>query len=105
MQTDVRRFQSLLSVAESITSCRELEELFRRLVEQLGIFVDFVFPGLFLYEPESGVANIRVLKTASMVLRSRPERPIAETPAGWVIDSQQPLVIADTAAETRWPGV
>src|SRR5439155_2832543 len=31
------------------------------------------------------------------------ERPIDGTHSGWVIETQQPLVVADTAAETRWP--
>src|SRR5262249_55623428 len=99
------RFQSLLSVAESITSCRELEELFRRLVGQLQDLVGFDFLGLVVYEPERGIARTRVLETASMVLAHRPERAIEEPPAGWVIESQRPLIVPDTRAETRWPGV
>ena len=99
------RFQSLLSVAESITSCRELEELFRRLVGQLQDLVGFDFLGLVVYEPERGIARTRVLETSSMVLAHRPERAIEETPAGWVIESQRPLIVPDTRAETRWPGV
>src|SRR4029077_977863 len=99
------RLESLLSVAESITACRDLEELFRRLVGQLQSVVSFDFLGLVLYEPELGVTRTRVLETASMVLTPRPDRPIEETPAGWVIESQQPLIVADTASEVRWPGV
>jgi formate hydrogenlyase transcriptional activator len=100
-----QRFRSLLSVAESITSCRELEELFGRLVGQLQSLVAFDFLGLVVHEPERGIVQTRVLETDSMVLAHRPERPIEETPAGWVIKSQQPLIVADTANETRWPGV
>jgi formate hydrogenlyase transcriptional activator len=99
------RFQSLLSIAESLTSCRELEELFHRLVGHLRGLVGFDFLGLVVYEPERGIARTRVLETTSMVLAHRPERPIGETPAGWVIESQQPLIVPDTGAETRWPGV
>ncbi len=76
--------QSLLSVAESITACRELDELFRRLVGQLQNLVSFDFRGLVVYEPERAVAHTRVVETADMVLAQRPERPIDETPAGWV---------------------
>ncbi len=101
----VQRFQALLSVAESITACHELEDLFRRLVGQLQNIVGFDFLGLVVYEPERGVAKTRVLETARMVLAPRQDKPIEDTPAGWVIDSQQPLIVADTAVETRWPGV
>jgi formate hydrogenlyase transcriptional activator len=99
------RFRSLYSVAESITACRDLDELFRRLVDELQTLVSFDFLGLVVYEPERGIARTRVLETTGMVLAQRPERAIADTPAGWVIESQQPLVIMDTAAETRWPAV
>src|SRR5262249_20193390 len=58
----------LLSVAEAITSCRELDELFQHLVGQLQGVVSFDFLGLVVYEPERGVAKTRVLETASMVL-------------------------------------
>ena len=76
--------QSLLSVAESITACRELDVLFRRLVGLLQNIVSFDFLGLVVYEPERGIAWTRVVETADMVLAQRPERPIDETPAGWV---------------------
>src|SRR5215470_414329 len=98
-------FHSLLSVAQSIASGPELEEVFHRLVDQLRGLIGFDFLGLVIYEPERGVARTRVLETASKVLAPRPERPIEETPAGWVIESQQPLIVPDTGAETRWPAV
>jgi len=99
------RFQALVSVAESITSCREPEELFRRLAGELQRVVTFDFLGLALYEPERGVTRPQVLDTASMVFTPRPEAPVEETPAGWVIETQRPLIVADTSAETRWPRV
>jgi formate hydrogenlyase transcriptional activator len=99
------RYRSLYSVAESIAACRDMDELFRGLVNQLRNLVRFDFLGLVVHEPDRAVARTRVLETASMVLTQRPERPIAETPASWVIESQQPLIIADTTVETRWPNV
>src|SRR5262245_43999311 len=102
---NVVRLQTLLSVGESITSSRELDDLFRRLVDQLGSIISFDFLGLVLYEADRGIARTRVLETADMVLAPRPDNAIEDTPAGWVIESQRPLIVADTAAETRWPGV
>ena len=83
----VERFQALVSVAESITSCREPEELFRRLASQLQRVVTFDFLGLVRYEPEQGVTRPWVLETASMMFTTRLELPIEEHPAGWVIET------------------
>jgi len=99
------RFQALVSVAESITSCREPEELFRRLAGQLQRVVTFDFLGLVRYEPEQGLTRPQVLETASKMFTTPLELPIEEHPAGWVIETQRALIVADTSAETRWPQV
>src|SRR5437879_9204005 len=97
------RFQALLAVAESITSCRDPEELFRGLARHLQRVVRFDGLGLVLLEPERGVTSDRVLETTGAGFTPLPECPIDGSHSGWVIETQQPLVVADTAAETRWP--
>src|SRR5437762_3000146 len=97
------RFQALLAVAESITSCRDPEELFRGLARHLQRVVRFDRLGLVLLHPERGVTSARVLETSGTGFTTLPERPVDGTHAGWVIDTQQPLIVPDTAAETRWP--
>ena len=99
----VERFQALLAVSESIASCRDPEELFRRLVDQLKTVIPFDLLGLVLLQEDRGVTSLRVIDTTSMVLTPLPELPMDEDPAGWVIETQQPLIVPDTAAETRWP--
>jgi len=99
------RFQTLLAVAESITTCHEPEELFRQLTGKLQGILGFDFLGLVLHDPARGVAQPRVFETTGSVLEPRPEAPLEETPAGWVMEKQQPLIVPDTAAEARWPGV
>ena len=96
------RFQALLSVAESITSCREPQELFRRLAGELQRVVSFDRIGLLLYDAERGVTQAQVLEPANAAPGPAEVR-VGDTPFGWVIESQQPLIVADTAAETRWP--
>src|SRR5207244_9455367 len=44
-----------------------------------------------------------ILETSEMVLAPRPDIAMEDTPAASVIETQQPMVVADTAAETRWP--
>jgi len=99
----VERFQALLAVAESITACRDPEELFRRLARQLQRVVRFDRLGLVLLRPERGVTSARALETTGSEFTTLPEHPVDGSPSGWVIETQQPLIVPDTAAETRWP--
>ena len=68
----VERFQALVSVAESITSCREPEELFRRLAAELERVVRFDFVAFVLHDPERGV--VRGISSMPGAWRSRPDR-------------------------------
>jgi formate hydrogenlyase transcriptional activator len=99
----VARFQALLDVAESITTCRGVEEVFRGLVVHLQHVIRFDVLALVLLDPDRGVTSARVLETSSTGFATLPEYPIDATPSGWVIETQQPLIVSDTAAETRWP--
>jgi formate hydrogenlyase transcriptional activator len=94
------RFQALVSVGESITSCREPEELYRRLAIELRRVVSFDLVGVVLHGRDGEQAQL--LDTASMAFTVRPSVGAEDTPAGWVIASQQPLIVADTATEMRW---
>src|SRR5881409_714995 len=99
----VERFQTLLAVAGSITSYRDPDELFRRLARQLQRVVRFDRLGLVLLQPERGVTSARVLETTGTGFTTLPEHPVAGNHSGWVIETQQPLIVPDTADETRWP--
>src|SRR5206468_1372986 len=99
----VERFHALLAVAESITSCRDPEELCRRLARHLQRVIRFDVLGLVLLQPERGVTSARVLETSGTGFKTLPDRPVDGTHSGWVIETQQPLLVPDTAAETRWP--
>jgi formate hydrogenlyase transcriptional activator len=97
------RVRALLSVAESITSCRQPEELFGRLAGELQRVVRFDFIGVALYDRERGVVRGAILETGSTALVPREEAVAEDTPNAVVIELQQPLIIPDTGAETRWP--
>src|SRR5439155_1323546 len=98
----VERFQTRLAIAGSVTSCRDPEELFRLLARQLQRVVRFDRLGLVLLQPERGVTSARVLETTGTGFTTLPEHPVAGNHSGWVIETQQPLIVPDTAAETRW---
>src|SRR5262249_7226885 len=59
--------------------------------------------GLVLPHPDTGGTVARVLKTSGASLPTLPEHLTDGGPSGWVIETQQALVIPDTAAEERWP--
>ncbi|HSV07568.1 MAG TPA: GAF domain-containing protein, partial [Candidatus Binatus sp.] len=99
----VARFQALLDVAESITSCRDPEEVFRGLAVHLQRVVRFDGLGLVLLHPDRGVTSARCLETSGTEFTTLPECPLDRTHSGWVIETQQPLIVRDTATETRWP--
>src|SRR5207247_10582738 len=99
----VERFQTLVAVAGSITSCRDPEDLFRGLARHLQHVVRFDRLGLVLLQPERGVTSARVLETTGTGFTTLPEHPVAGNHSGWVIETQQPLIVPDTPAETRWP--
>jgi len=99
----VARFRALMDVAESITTCGGLEELFRGLAVHLQRVVRFDVLGLVLLDADRGVTTARVLETSNAEFTILPDVPIDATHSGWVIETQQPLIVSDTAAETRWP--
>ena len=97
------RFRALISVAQSISSCRQPEELFGRLAAELQRVVRFDFVGVTLHDHERGVVRAAKLETGTTALVPRQEAVATETPHAMVIESQQPLIVSDTGAETRWP--
>src|SRR5881409_2031015 len=100
----VERFRALLAAAGSITSCRDPGELFRLLARQLQRVVRFDRLDIVLLQPEGGVTSARVvLETTGEPFMTLPEYPLHGNHFGWVIETQQALVVPDTAAETRWP--
>src|SRR5947199_9727365 len=96
----VERFQALLAVAESITACRDPEELFRRLARQLQRVVRLDRLGLVLLRPERGLTSARALETTGAEFTTLPEHPGDRSPPVWVIELRQPLIVPDTALDT-----
>ena len=101
-----QRYQALLEISESITTQRDLEELFRQLAKSLHRVVVFDFLAVVLYEPERNTTRLHILES-SLPTRIQPgvETPVEESPAGWVLQNQQPLVVLNIEAETRFPKV
>ena len=102
----VRLYVTLLEVSEAIASHRDLTELMHDLAPRLRGLVDFDCLALLLYNPERKTMRMHVLEAGeTKQLKPGIELPPEETPAGWVVETQQPLLVADVGQERRFPRV
>jgi formate hydrogenlyase transcriptional activator len=98
------RLRVLLAVSEAIVAHRDLTKLFQELADPLHRVVQFEILALVLHEDASNTMRLHILEAAGPI-EIPPDLvlPVDDDPAGWVWQTQQPLIISDLAAETRWP--
>jgi formate hydrogenlyase transcriptional activator len=97
-----RQLEALLEVSEAIAQQRDLPALFHELSERLHWVVEFDFLTLVLHDPVRNVMRLHILETRVPTDKvAGKESPIEGHPAGWVWQSQQPLVVSDE--DTRYP--
>ncbi len=98
-----RRYDALLAVANSISEHRDLRSLFEHLAELLRPFIDFGFLVVVLYDEASETVSQHTLVGSRALPPQAPQSiHLDESAAGWVIRTQQPLVI-DNALERGHP--
>jgi formate hydrogenlyase transcriptional activator len=99
-----QQLRALLAVAEAIVSHRDLQALFHHLAEQLHQVVRFDYLLLILHDDTGDTMRLHVLETAEpTTTHAGMVTPVEEAPSGLVWQTQQPLIIPDVAAESRWP--
>ena len=98
-----RAYRALLAVSEAIVSHRDLSALFHELADRLHEVVRFDYLGLVLHEAASQTMRLHILEGRESTPRPWVEFPVGELPEGLVWQTQQPLILADVAEETRWP--
>ena len=97
------RLGLLLEVSESIASHHNLNELMRDLAQRLPRVVPFDYINLTLHDPVRNVMRLHLLLAPeSTTIREGFELPI-DSPSGLTWTTQQPVMIEDMAAETRFP--
>ncbi len=102
----VRLYVTLLEVSEAIASHRDLQALMHDLAPRLHGLVDFDGLALILAGAEGKTMCLHVLQAAdAKAIRAGIEFPAEETPAGFVLESQQPLLVADLEQESRFPRI
>ncbi len=105
VSSSLDRYRALLRVAEAIASHSDLAALVQDLARLLPSVVPVNFVGLSLHDPRRGVMRLHVLRAnvPADIIGGHESAP-ADTPAGLVWDTQQPLLLS-VSAEQRWPNV
>jgi formate hydrogenlyase transcriptional activator len=102
----VRLYVTLLEVSEAIASHRDLAALMHDLAPRLHGLVEFDGLALLLYNPERNTVRMHILEAAdTKALRPGIELPAEETPAGWSVETQEPLLVSDIEQESRFPRI
>jgi formate hydrogenlyase transcriptional activator len=91
-----------LAVSEAIVSHRDLAELFHELAGRLQQVVRFDYLTLVMHEPATNTMRMYVLEppepTAPAIVL-----PPEDDPAGFVWQTQEPLITSSVAELRRWP--
>jgi formate hydrogenlyase transcriptional activator len=99
-----QEYRTLLAVAEAILSHRDLHALFHDLTARLQQVVCFDYLILVLHDAANNTIRRHILETSDpSPIHASLALPVEEAPAGWVWQTQQPLIISNVAEETRWP--
>src|SRR5262245_15600641 len=98
------QYRALLEVAELIAAHRDLGALFDDLAERLPSIVPFDFINLVLHDEAQEIMRLHLLVTPEPVtIKPGLELPIDGSPGGLVWKTQEPVVVLNVAAETRFP--
>jgi len=102
-ESEAREYRTLLEVSRAIGSHTTLADFFHALVEGLHPLVDFDFLGVSLFDPDRNVMRVHALDSATdSPIKAGMEFSMEESIAAVVLRTQQPLIISDTEAETRF---
>ncbi len=97
------RYEILLDLPGSISSYRDLPELFHNLAAPLHRAIDFEFINVILYDPEQKKMVSHVLETPDPTYACPSTECPMEAAAESVRQSQQPWMLSDEEREGRFP--
>jgi len=97
------RYQALLQVAESISSHRDMASLLRDLNQKLRAVAQFDGTVIVLHNAANNTMQAYQLEAdIASDIPVPVELPVDEAPGGWVWKTQQPMLVKETARETRF---
>jgi len=95
---ELRRYETLLQMADLVVHHRGLAELFRELAERLREFAAFELATFSLHDSSKNVMRVHVWEGPDLAPTTA-EVPVEDSPIGWVWQTQQPLVVPDHQLE------
>jgi len=101
VDVELRRNEALLSMTDVLVRHQSLPELFLELAERLHQVLAFEVAGVALHDPAKNSFNLHAWEGGDVV-EACAELPLADTTAGWVWQSQQPLLFGDIRPESRF---
>ena len=100
-EADLRRYEALLEMADLMVHHRSLPELFVDLAERLHKVTPFEFATFSLYDPTKNVMKLHIWEGRELAPVPA-EASVGDSPAGWVWQHQEPLVLSDLRADIRF---
>src|SRR3990172_12390067 len=101
------QYCALLEVSQAIAAHRDLSALVQDLAQRLHRVVNFDFFALILSDPGRQTMRLHILDSSipphAEVVGM--EMRLGGTPAGYVVETQKPLVVQNIEEETRFPEV
>ncbi|HKV42074.1 MAG TPA: GAF domain-containing protein, partial [Blastocatellia bacterium] len=103
LELQLKQYLTLLELSRGVASHRDLPDLLHDLAGQLRNLFHFHKVSVLLHDGATNVMRLHFLETAEPALPQLPcEVSIEGSAAGWVWQTQEPLVSGDIAAETRF---
>jgi formate hydrogenlyase transcriptional activator len=97
------QYRALLDISESIARHRDFAALMRDLSRHLRTVVRFDGIAIFLHDSAQGKMRMLVLESNIDPRVPLPDEfPAEDAPGGWVWQNQQPMIVNDSAQETRF---
>lgn len=97
------RYRTLLQIADLIAQHRDLAGLFQDLTRHLQSVVSFDYLNYVLHDSDRNVMRLNIIDSAApQKLPEMLDMPVDNSYSGQVWQTQQPLVLNDVAAETRF---
>jgi formate hydrogenlyase transcriptional activator len=99
--TELRRYETLLEMADLMVHHGSLPELFEELSGRLREVTAFDFANFSLHDPKKNMMRLHIWGGAEMWALPQ-EMPVDDAASGWVWENQQPLILPDLNAESRF---
>jgi PAS domain S-box-containing protein len=102
LKNRTKRLQAVANITKVINSIRDPEELMVRVLDELGNFLAFQRGAVYSYDETHRQFKVVATKNLSAENIEIAELTAHRRRPGWVVSNRQPLLVADTEADTRF---